>query len=365
MNRRVADVRVNRHEYRPGVFDFLPRLPLLRRHLGVVIVGPHQLFVGIDHADEDAIILGKRWRVRRHLESIGDVDRAAERHPIVAQRHAWRGHGGVGASLRRQPAADIAATATNITTLLMFITRAKGPSCPFLKPQCNHMPEINWLEQEPTDPKARAFSVVPSSDPIWKLPCACHDDITNNTKIQRHERIKRVHYTVTQSERRHFINTSCRRGSVAAAHFAGTHPSPARAVRRNQSRCCPVAASRLTWKRRSNHACKPQSSFDCGQRPTVRSRGTTDAIASRSASRSRSRPSAGVKDAPNVPRTMRALTILVTLRFRAPPKRCHCLPDGRTDNQRDGECKQRHGWHEVVSGLLGTCQDGQRPRQTH
>ena len=59
--------------------DLLSRLPLGGRDRRIVILVPHDLFIGVDHSDEDAVVFLERRRVGRHVESIRDVDRAAER----------------------------------------------------------------------------------------------------------------------------------------------------------------------------------------------------------------------------------------------------------------------------------------------
>ena len=76
LDRRVADVRDRPDENRARVLDRLPRLPLRGRHRRVVIVGPHQLFVGVDDVDHDAVVLVER-RVVGDDELVGDLERAA------------------------------------------------------------------------------------------------------------------------------------------------------------------------------------------------------------------------------------------------------------------------------------------------
>ena len=56
----LPGVRKLRHEHRAGVLDGLSRLPLCRRNWRPMIVGPHQLAVGVEEVDEDHVVFGER-----------------------------------------------------------------------------------------------------------------------------------------------------------------------------------------------------------------------------------------------------------------------------------------------------------------
>jgi hypothetical protein len=71
------------------VYSIVSRLPLARRHRRVVIERKDQLVVGVNHVNHDPVILGK-MRIAGDDEFVSDVDRAAERGFLVAERDAWR-----------------------------------------------------------------------------------------------------------------------------------------------------------------------------------------------------------------------------------------------------------------------------------
>src|SRR5262244_1958744 len=84
---RLTHIRVDRNKNRPGVLDSLTGLPLRRRHGRIMILVPHRFFIGVNDADENAIVFLERWRVRRYVEPIGDIDRAAQRRLFAAERN--------------------------------------------------------------------------------------------------------------------------------------------------------------------------------------------------------------------------------------------------------------------------------------
>src|SRR5438093_383438 len=87
LNRRLADIRVDRDEDGLGVFDGLPRLPLRGRDRRIVIERENQLLVRVDDVDHDPIVLGELCVVRDD-KLVVEVDRAAERRLVVAEREA-------------------------------------------------------------------------------------------------------------------------------------------------------------------------------------------------------------------------------------------------------------------------------------
>src|SRR4029453_16662468 len=76
----------------------------------------------------------------------------------------------------------------------------------------------------------------------------------------------------------HFMSTSSWLESVISAHRDGGQSFRGGALFRNHWRRRPSAGSRLTRKRRSNHACRPQSSLEFSQIPTTAERGIDEPI---------------------------------------------------------------------------------------
>ena len=78
-------VRELRNEHRPRVLDRRARLPLPRRRRRLVIVGPHQLAVGVDEVDEHPVVLGEGRRVGRDDEAVRSSRRTADRRVGAAR----------------------------------------------------------------------------------------------------------------------------------------------------------------------------------------------------------------------------------------------------------------------------------------
>jgi hypothetical protein len=57
-----------------------------------MVVAPHRPTVLVEHVHEDGVVLAERRRVRRDRETIGDVDRTADRHVRPAQGKRRRRH---------------------------------------------------------------------------------------------------------------------------------------------------------------------------------------------------------------------------------------------------------------------------------
>src|SRR6516164_1967987 len=92
LERGLAHVGIHRHEDRPRVVDRLSRLPLPGGDRRVVVVGPNHLFVGVYDVEHHAIVFVELC-VARYDELVRNIERAAERGPVVVDCDARRGDG--------------------------------------------------------------------------------------------------------------------------------------------------------------------------------------------------------------------------------------------------------------------------------